>query len=242
MSDLAMFMNEVRADESLGNQLRNALENASVLERAEKFIALAKERGFQVSEVELFRFLEKREADKCDALPEDALANVVGGGGGIKDTSDKEWWEYGVEALDAVLKGLGHCFSGDSLVSTPSGTRAIRDVRPGDEVISLDQDGNQRVAKVTDVIEPYEMPIVEVTFTDGHKWNTTNTQWFYCGGDEYASVMDDQGKKALTLEGGKAGVRSVVETGRNEPVYDFVVEGLNVMFVNGVAAEGFSLS
>ena len=242
MSDLELFMNEVRADESLGHQLKDALENAGDLEKAEKFLALAKERGYQVSEVELFRFLEKREADKCGDLPEDALENVVGGGGGIKDTSDKEWWEYGVEALDAVLKGLGHCFSGDSLVSTPSGTKAIRDVKPGDEVISLDQDGNQRVAKVTDVIEPYEMPIVEVTFSDGHKWNTTTTQWYYCGGDEYASVMDDQGKKALTLDGGKAGVRSVTETDRTEQVYDFVVEGLNVMFVDGIAAEGFSLS
>jgi hypothetical protein len=53
--------------------------------------------------------------------------------------------------------------------------------------------------------------------------------------------MDDQGKTALTLDGGKAGVRSVAETDRKELVYDFVVEGLNVMFVNGIAAEGFSL-
>ena len=128
------------------------------------------------------------------------------------------------------------------MVATPHGAKAIREIRPGDEVVSLDPDGNQRVAKVTDVIEPREMPIVEVTFTDGHKWNTTKTQWFYCGGDEYAAVMDDQGKTALTLDGGKAGVRSVAETDRKELVYDFVVEGLNVMFVNGIAAEGFSLS
>ena len=33
-----------------------------------------------------------------------------------------------------------------------------------------------------------------------------------------------------------------LETGRSEMVYDFVVEGLNVMFINGIAAEGFSLS
>ena len=49
-------------------------------------------------------------------------------------------------------------------------------------------------------------------------------------------------KTALTLDGGKAGVCSAVETERKELVYDFAVEGLNVMFVNGVAAEGFSLS
>ncbi len=242
MSGLELFMNEAKADQTLGNQLRNMLENAGVLERAEKFIALAKERGFQISEVELFRFLEKYEADRSRAFPEDTLESVAGGGGGIKDTDDKEWWEYGVEALDAILKGFGHCFSGESLVATPHGAKAIRDIKPGDEVVSLDRDGNKRVAEVTDVIEPCEMPIVEVTFSDGHKWNTTKTQWFYCGDDEYAAVMDDQGKTALTLDGGKAGVRSVTETERKEPVYDFIVDGLNVMFVDGIAAEGFSLS
>ena len=86
------------------------------------------------------------------------------------------------------------------------------------------------------------MPILEVTFADGHKWNTTKTQWFFCGSDEYACVTDDQGKKALTAGGGRTGVANVLETGRSEMVYDFVVEGLNVMFINGIAAEGFSLS
>ena len=63
---------------------------------------------------------------------------------------------------------------------------------------------------------------------------------FQKGEKGYLSL--NQGKTALTLDGGKAGVCSVAETDRKELVYDFVVEGLNVMFVNGIAAEGFSLS
>ncbi len=66
------------------------LEKANVAERADKFIALAKEHGFQISKVELFRFLEKYEADGSRALPEDTLESVAGGGGGIKDTDDFE--------------------------------------------------------------------------------------------------------------------------------------------------------
>lgn len=55
--------------------------------------------------------------------------------------------------------------------------KAIREIQKGDEVISLDEEGNKRVAKVALCITPKQMPIVE---------------------------------------------------------------GLNVMFINGVAAEGFS--
>ena len=62
-------------------------------------------------------------------------------------------------------------------MATPEGEKAIREIQKGDEVISLDEEGNKRVAKVALCITPKQMPIVE---------------------------------------------------------------GLNVMFINGVAAEGFS--
>ncbi len=169
-----------------------------------------------------------------DMLSDDMLKDIAGGK--IKDTSDKEWWEYILEAISAA----GHCFTGESLVSTPDGEKAIKEIKRGDEVISLDAEGNKRVAKVAFVITPAKMPVVEVTFTNGRKWNTTETQWFYCGGDDYACVMDDQGKEALTKDGQRTGVKDVVKTERSELVYDFIVEGLNVMFINGIAAEGFS--
>ena len=104
-------------------------------------------------------------------LSDDMLKDIAGGK--VKDTKDKEWWEYLLEALEAA----GHCFTGECLVSTPEGEKAIREIQKGDEVISLDEEGNKRVAKVALCITPKQMPIVE---------------------------------------------------------------GLNVMFINGVAAEGFS--
>ena len=170
---------------------------------------------------------------------EEKLDTVAGGK--IKDREGKEWWEYALDVVHGVSKGLGHCFTGESTVSTPEGTKPIKDIKPGDEVLSLDKDGNIRTGKVVKVIEPAEMPVVEVTFTDGRKWNTTATQWFYCGGDDYACVLDAGDKKALTLDGKKIGVKTAVETGRKEMVYDFIVDDLNVMFINGVCAEGFSV-
>lgn len=241
MSELTLFLNRARFDTALQNRIRSAMENSGVLETAPRFIAVAKEYGYKITEADLFNFFRKDEPENICSLSDDILENVTGGDG-IKDTSDKSWWEYVVETVDAVAKGLGHCFTGECLVTTPDGVKAIKDIKTGDEVISLDKNGSKRNAKVTDVIVPREMPVIEVTFTDGNKWNTTKTQWFYCGDDTYACAADDQGRKALTLDGQSAGVIEVVETERKELVYDFVVDGLNVMFVNGIAAEGFSLS
>ena len=112
----------------------------------------------------------------------------------------------------------------------------------GDEVFSLDETGAKRIAKVVDIVKPKEMPVVKAVFDNGKEWYTTSSQWFYCGGDDYAPIEDDAGKKAITLEGESTGLSGKEETGRTETVYDFVVEGLNVFFVNGIAAEGYSLS
>ncbi len=242
MSEMDLFLNKVKDDEALQKKLLDVVKSTDELKIVPGFIAVAEEFGFTITEMDVFRHFQRGEAGGVRALSENMLEAVVGGGGGIKDTEDKEWWEYIVEGISAVTKGLGHCFTGDCQVSTPEGPKAIREIRTGDEVISLDADGRKRVAKVIEMIAPREMPVVEVAFDNGSRWSATKTQWFYCGGDEYACVMNNSGSRALTLDGGTAGVQSAVETGRTEPVYDIVVEGLNVMFINGIAAEGFSLS
>ena len=60
-------------------------------------------------------------------LSDDMLKDIAGGK--VKDTKDKEWWEYLLEALEAA----GHCFTGECLVSTPEGEKAIREIQKGDE-------------------------------------------------------------------------------------------------------------
>lgn len=132
------------------------------------------------------------------------------------------------------------CFAAGSLVSTPEGKKPIETIRVGDEVISLDTAGNKRVGKVVELLPECHERIIEVIFSDGTKWLTTETQWFYCGGDDYACIMNSGDKRALLEAGGSASVEKITVTERVERVYDFVIEGLNVMFINGVAAEGYS--
>ena len=87
----------------------------------------------------------------------------------------------------------------------------------------------------------FENEIVKVEFSNGKIWFTTATQWFYCGNDDYACVLEDKGKSAITEENAKATVVKVTKTGEIQKVYDFIVEGVNVFFVEGIAAEGYSV-
>ena len=54
------------------------------------------------------------------------------------------------------------------------------------------------------------------------------------------ATMNMRGKPAITLNG-TATVEKATMTGNTEMVYDIEVDGINIMFINGVAAEGFSL-
>ena len=61
---------------------------------------------------------------------------------------------------------------------------------------------------------------------------------FYCCNDDYACAIDSQGKSEY---GAAAIVVKVTETGEIKKVYDFIVEGVNVFFVEGLAVAGYSV-
>ena len=132
-----------------------------------------------------------------------------------------------------------HCFAAGSLVSTPQGSKPIEQIRVGDEVFGADTAGNIVRCRVTEVRLPAEEAILTVEFSNGAIWDTTASQWFYTGTTFY-SLLNIQGHSALTDRGGQAAIRKVTQTERRETVYDFVVDGQNVMFINGIAAEGYS--
>lgn len=146
------------------------------------------------------------------------------------------------DTLSNIVKMLpkGRCFAEDAKISIPNGTKFIKDIKIGDEVISLDKNDKKIISKVIAVQPVFKERIFKVEFSDGTIWNATDTQWFYCGNDDYASIIDTQGKTALTENGQRATVVKVTDTGKTPEVYDFIVEGVNVFFVNGIAAEGYS--
>ena len=221
------FIGKVKQDKELIDKI-NGFAEGDELEFAPKVIALANELGYTITEADIGHFIDSADDEELEV---DELDVVSGGCGGNEP--------YG----PAITHWLRiKCFVGESLVATPSGDKMIKDIKVGDEVISLDENGNKRTAKVTDVFDPKQMPVVEAVFDNGSKWLTTDTQWFYCGGNDYAKVVDAAGKKAVTKDESSAGLKSCENTGRTETVYDFAVDGLNVYFVNGIPAEGFSFS
>jgi len=224
----AEFLREAASDEALAAKLEE-ISQLDELEIAPQLIRLGADRGFHFTEADIGHFTDEKTDLSMDEL------SLVSGGCGDNSTAS---------GLGKILGQWAKtkCFTADCMVAVPDGVKSMRDIRVGDEVLSLDSAGVRRLAKVTDVMAPREMPLIQVTFDNGSQWLTTDTQWFYCGNDDYACIKDPAGKKALTLDGACAGVKQTEKTGRTETVYDFAVDGLNVFFVNGVCAEGFSLS
>lgn len=95
-----------------------------------------------------------------------------------------------------------------------------------------------RFPLLSNVLKPAESKIYEVAFTDGRKHEATETQWLFSGEEDFP-IVGAEGKNVLLLDGSKAEILSVTDTGRSELVYDLTVSGdTNYMFVNKIAAEG----
>lgn len=170
--------------------------------------------------------------------------------------SDREKYELSAEELDEVVGGndileiaakwfkllaklSGNCFTEKVMITMADGTeKSIKDVVMGDKIISLDRNLKPNEATVTHVLKPAESKIYEVAFTDGRKLETTETQWLFSGEEDFP-IAGAEGKNVLLLDGSKAEILSVTDTGRSELVYDLTVSGdTNYMFVNKIAAEG----
>ena len=124
----------------------------------------------------------------------------------------------------------------------PGGVKCIKDLQLGDKVITLDASGKEIIGVVTEVVPPTEEEIVEVTFSNGTLWRTTESQTLYLGHEQNYLVKDAKGKKALLRGGGTVTVTDVKYTGKYETVYDVLVgeeEDEDVIFVSGIAAEGY---
>ncbi|WP_337475304.1 Hint domain-containing protein [Mitsuokella jalaludinii] len=133
------------------------------------------------------------------------------------------------------------CFTGETLVTTPEGYTAIRDIKPGDEVLSLDPEGDVVPKRVASVTGGHLRDIVDVYFGDGTVWHTTARQRYY-DGKHFASIDSAHHPRAVVFQGNPVEVLGVeMDTGRKELVYDLTLEGpaeCNIFFANDVAAEG----
>ncbi|RGS72005.1 Hint domain-containing protein [Mitsuokella sp. AF21-1AC] len=133
------------------------------------------------------------------------------------------------------------CFAGDTLVTTPDGYAKIRDIRPGDMVLSLDEDNEVTPKRVASITGGHLRDIVDVYFGDGTTWHTTARQRYF-DGKHFASIDSAHHPRAVVFQGNPVEVLGVErDTGRKELVYDLTLEGpaeRNIFFANDVAAEG----
>ena len=208
------------------NITREMLAKALECETADELMTLAKAEGFTLTKEEAEAYLAELENMELD---EEALDQVAGGG------------YFGCDEV-CGFKCSKNCFAGDSQVLVPGGVKCIKDLQLGDKVITLNASGKEIIGVVTEVMQPAEEEIVEVTFSDGTLWRTTESQTLYLAHNQHCMVKFAKGKKALLRDGRTVTVTDVRYTGKRETVYDVLVgeDGdENVFFVSGIATEGY---
>ena len=196
---------------------------------ADDLVSLAKANGVTLTKEEAEAYLADLEDVELD---EKALDKVAGGSCYTQTSCDNN------ECNPAHPK----CFTGDSEVAVPGGVKCIKDLQLGDKVITLDASGKEIIGVVTEVVPPTEAEIVEVAFSNGVVWRTTESQTMYLAHEQNYMVKDAKGRKALLRDGGTVTVTDVKYTGKRETVYDVLVgeeEDEDVIFVDGIAAEGY---
>ena len=211
-------MNKLDLNSLTKEQIAMAME----CETPEELIELAKKAGIEITKEQAEAYLDEMDNIELDA---EALDQVAGG-------------SYGDNHCDREVR----CFACDSEVAVPGGIKLIKDLKVGDKVITLDASGKEIVGVVTEVMKPSEEEIVEVTFSDGTLWRTTESQTLYLAHKQNCMVKFAKGKKALLRNGGTVTVLDVKYTGKHETVYDVLVgdeKDENVFYVSGIATEGY---
>ena len=208
---------------------KELIEKAMHCKNAEELMALAESEGISLTKEEAEAYLAEMEDMELNG---EILNKVAGGSCWSNTTCDEN------ECNPAHPK----CFTGDSEVAVPGGIKLIKDLQVGDNVITLDAEGNEIVGVVTEVMSPQEEEIFEVTFSDGTVWHATGSQTLYFGHGKSCTVREALGKTALKRGGTAVTVTGVKSAGIFETVYDVLVgeeADEDVIFVAGIAAEGY---
>jgi hypothetical protein len=128
------------------------------------------------------------------------------------------------------------CFVGKTIIRTPKGLKRIDDIKPGDDVYSLDDNDKICIEKVLQILPPHMADIVEASFDNEVVIETTESQRFYTS--PWFEYVERMKKPGITFDGNKTPLVKADPAGRKDLVYDIVVSGRNIFFANGIAVEG----
>ena len=227
---LYMYMAEWRSGS--GDESKLADRRNKVNSMLAEFLA---DRGYTTDEINFIRqYIELKERENPDASHKNVVPKI--------DAQTAA--QFAQDAANiAAQKQKQSCFTAGSPVATPKGERPISELAVGDEVITLDCNGREITGTVTEVMTPREEEIVEVTFSNGTVWHTTESQTIWLGHEQNYEIKDDAvGRPALVRGGETIAITSVKYTGKYETVYDVLIgeeEDEDVIFVAGIAAEGY---
>jgi predicted phage tail protein len=137
--------------------------------------------------------------------------------------------------------GGGGCFLGHTLVGTPEGLRAIETLKPGDLVLSFDDQGALHQAKVLKVHEHENERVVRYRLWGGTVLDATPNHWVLNQFNAFVEIDTLGPDDCLVDENGH--LRPIVERtehGRGT-VYNLTVEGHHTFIAGGVRVHNAGL-
>lgn len=167
-----------------------------------------------------------------------AGSGVLGTGGSTITNSSSGSSGNWLSGLASVGGALAACFTKDTKIKTPYTEKNIQDIKVGDEVVSVDDNGKEVVCEVLEVQEPVKRKIVEVVAEDENKIKyfveTTMTQPFMKENGDYEVV----GNMPLGTKLKNVGhVVAIMEVGEDF-VYDLRVSKHNNYIANCFVSYG----
>jgi RHS repeat-associated protein len=146
------------------------------------------------------------------------------------------------KAAGAVTKVASQCFAGETLVDTAEGLRRIDEIRPGDLVLSRDEEtGVEELRSVVQVFVTAAQPLVEVRISgasgDTEVVRATSEHPFWVDGRGWvAAGALICGDKLIDNDQASASVIALGSVGTLTTVYNLEVDGLHTYFVGRARA------
>lgn len=132
------------------------------------------------------------------------------------------------------------CFPATARVSTPTGTKPIVDLKPGDMVTSYRSDGTTTTQPITHKLEHGNSPICCVVLNDGTNLRVTSNHTVLTNRGWLRVNKLHQGD-CIIQPHGNAGVIKVSQEQIQEPVYNIYTAGEHTFVVDGVVVHNFTI-
>ena len=137
--------------------------------------------------------------------------------------------------------GGGGCFTGDTPVSIPSGSKPIKEINVGDIVCSFDDKGTIYHAKVLKVHEHENEPVVKYTIWGGKTLDATPNHWVLNQFNAFVGIDTLGTDDCLVDEFGH--LRPIIERKAigTHTVYNLTVEGHHTFIANTIRVHNAGL-